>query len=323
MKLKITGTKKLIVVAILFLNVGTMAQDTKLAELALDLSSKYLIIRDFALSTSGDEAYVTVQSALSELSVLASIKRKKNTWAEPQLVSFSGKYMDMEPFFSKDNLRLYFASNRPLDDSEVEPKDFDIWYVERKNIDSDWGNPTNMGAPINTEHNEFYASIAHNNNLYFTSDNPIAKGKDDILFSAWEDGKYSDPISLSDSINTAGYEFNSFISPDESYLIFSGYSRADGLGSGDLYISYKDKDGSWGKAVNMGKEINSKYMDYCPFVDFNSMTLYFTSKRSSFNEVNDFQSMEEVLRDINKSENGMSKIYKADFQAIINTTSLQ
>lgn len=117
-------------------------------------------------------------------------------------------------------------------------KDYDVWYVERKNTDAPWSKPINLGKPVNTGHNEFYPSVSKNNNLYFTSDSPESKGKDDIFFSPWENEKYLQPLLLSDSINTEGYEFNSFVSQDESYLIFSGYNRKDGFGSGDLYISY-------------------------------------------------------------------------------------
>ena len=68
--------------------------------------------------------------------------------------------------------------------------------------------------------------------------NASTKGKDDIFVSKWENGKYTEPVSLSDSINSDGYEFNAFIAPDESYIIFTAYQREDGFGSGDLYMSY-------------------------------------------------------------------------------------
>ena len=54
----------------------------------------------------------------------------------------------------------------------------------------------------------------------------------------------------------------------------------DGFGSGDLYISYRISDNVWTKAKNLGAEINSDKMDYCPYVDTKTNTLYFTSKRS-------------------------------------------
>lgn len=117
--------------------------------------------------------------------------------------------------------------------------------MTRKSITEPWSEPMNLGAPINTEHNEFYPAISMSKNLYFTSDRPSAIGKDDIFLSEWNSGTYNDVTSLSASINTEGYEFNSYIAPDESFIIFSGYNRKDGLGSGDLYISFKNTDGSW------------------------------------------------------------------------------
>lgn len=286
------------------------SQDLATVAPAFEMLSKYPNIRDIALSPSGNEAYFTIQSPLEEISIIANIKKESGVWLEPKMVSFSGRYKDLEPFLAPDGLRLYFASNRPLADSIGQPKDFDIWYVQRTTIDAAWGRPINVGSPINTEHNEFYPSITQNNNLYFTSDAPSSKGKDDIFYSAWNNDRYASPLSLSGSINTEGYEFNAYVSPDESFIIFSGYNREDGLGSGDLYISHKDEAQNWGVAANLGESINSKYMDYCPFMDLNSQTLYFTSRRSSIVKTNTFQSLEDFENEIGTYENGMSRIYK-------------
>ncbi len=290
-----------------------IGQNTKSIEPVFNSLSNFQNVRDFTLSSNGEEAYITIQSPLSEISVIVEVTKIDNSWSEPKIVSFSGKYSDLEGFLSPDNLRLYFVSNRPLNNKDNKAKDYDIWYVERNNINLEWGAPINLGAPINTSDNEFYPSVSINNNLYFTSDGENTLGKDDIFYSVWSDNTYSDPINLGNSINTVGYEFNSFISPDENYIIFSGYNRGDGQGSGDLYISYKNETNTWGKATNLGKEINSKQMDYCPFVDSKTGILYFTSKRSVFSESNNFQSINDLLMEIDKSENGLSRIYKTHF----------
>ena len=167
-----------------------------------------------------------------------------------------------------------------------------------------------MNAPINTDFDEIYPSVANNNNLYFTRDSPDTKGKDDIFISEWEESVYKSPVSLSDSINSASYEFNNYISPDESFIIYSGYNRKDGYGSGDLYISYKDEAGVWSKSKNLGQEINSAQMDYCPFVDFDTGMLYFTSRRSTVNQKTIYSSIDKLVGEINKYKNGYSRIYK-------------
>jgi hypothetical protein len=296
---------------LIFYSSIAFAQEKKVVPFLPEIFSQFPNVRDIAISTEGDEIYFSVQSHVDEVSFIASAKRENNKWSNPEIVSFSGKYFDIEPFLSSDGLKLFFASNRPVGNTDDKLKDFDIWYVQRENKNSKWSSLINLGEPINSPANEFYPSIAKNNNLYFTCDERSTKGKDDIFFSPWENGKYSDPISLSDSINSDGYEFNAFVAPDESYIIFTAYQREDGFGSGDLYMSVKDSKGIWAKAKNLGVEINSNKMDYCPFVDAKTNTLYFTSKRSIINDSGKgFSIMQEFLNEMKKYENGLSRMYK-------------
>jgi hypothetical protein len=137
-------------------------------------------------------------------------------------------------------------------------------------------------------------------------------GMDDIYMCLWNGNSYETPQLLDSAINTSGYEYNAFISHDEQFIIFDRYNAPDGLGSGDLYISYKDKHGNWQPATNMGPVINSKYMDYCPFYDQGSEILYFTSRRSElapmkFNDVSELKMATEVI------SNGQSRIYMVEF----------
>ena len=130
------------------------------------------------------------------------------------------------------------------------------------------------------------------------------KGGDDIFYCKFENGTYSKPISLSDSINTDGSEYNAFIAPDGSYIIFGAYKRADGYGSGDLYISYSLPNGEWTKAKNLGPNVNSATMDYCPFVDKKGV-LYFTSRRG----ILELKSEKEQLKESKKFPGGRSRLY--------------
>ena len=284
------------------------AQDSNSAIPAIqEIFKQFDNVRDFTLSNSGDEAYFTGQSPLAEVSVIFKISKINGSWQKPKLVPFSGKSNDLEPFLSPDNLRLYFVSNRQLYDTASQ-LNYDIWYVERKALSDAWSEPVNLGPTINTQYDEFYPSVAHNGNLYFTSVRPGMDGKDDIFFSKWENGQYAEPATLSDSVNTDGYEYNAFISPDESYLIFGAYNRPDGLGSGDLYISFY-REGQWTKGKNLGNSVNSKWMDYCPFVVGD--TLFFTSKRvKEFGKGLEIDSYDNFVERVVVYENGLSRIYQ-------------
>lgn len=279
--------------------------------------SKFKSIRDFTINDEEDEAYFTLQSPLNEVSVIMRLSKSENGWSSAEMASFSGRYSDLEPFFSPDYLRLYFASNRPVSKDSTNTKDFDIWYVERSSVTAKWSQPVNVGAPINTKADEFYPAITSSKNLYFTAITEATGPGDDIFISVWNGSGYESPKQLSDSINTKGAEFNAYVSPDESYILFGGWRRPDGVGAGDIYISQK-KDGIWQKAKNLGTPFNSKSTDYCPYVNTKTNTLYFTSRRSGIKVPDSgFNSTEELFKAINRYDDGSSKIYKVDFETIL------
>ncbi|NQV14970.1 PD40 domain-containing protein [bacterium] len=302
----------------LFINLLFGQSASSVLPLFQELLIEYPNVRDFSISADEDEAYLSVQSPRGDISSILVLKKTRKNWGKPRIASFSGGYMDLEPFLSPDGLKLYFASNRPLESTEEKAKDYDLWFVQRSSKIAAWSAPSPMDTIINSEHNEFFPSLTRTGNLYFTSDKPDSKGKDDIFYSELKEGQYLEPVSLSDSVNSAGYEFNAFIAPDESYLLFSGYNRPDGLGSGDLYVSYRNADGNWSAARNLGEQINSKYMDYCPFVTAKTNTLFFTSRRSNINQSPmGFKSIKELSREINKYENGYSRVYQVSADGIL------
>lgn len=299
--------KKIIITVLLFALIDNLyAQKVNLLNINL---SQYTNVRDFCVSENGNEAFLTIQSTHEEIAQIVTIKRKKGKWSNPKLLPFCDEHKYMEPFLSKDSNRLYFASNRPKKENDSSKSNFDIWYVERKDEYSEWSTPVNMGQPINTENDEFYPSLADNGNLYFTMDSQLGMGKDDIYFSKWNGTEYEPPAILNNNINSDGYEFNAFISGDESFLIFTKYKAKDGIGSGDLYISRKNNiTNNWQPAENLGSVINTPYMEYCPFYDNKTNILYFTSKRNNLVSKK-FKNIQELEEYISKGENGNSKIY--------------
>ncbi|MFL1895082.1 hypothetical protein ACJRPK_05225 [Aquimarina sp. 2-A2] len=304
---------RVLIYVCLLLSLPCWSQKGETANSTLESLTNFTNIRDFTVSTSGLEGYCTIQSPLGEVSYIVRVqKTDASGWSNPQLVRFSGQFMDLEPFLSGDGLKLYFASNRPLDSIKSKSKDFDIWYVQRDDLASSWSDPINLGTPVNTKADEFYPSIVADGSIYFTSTRTGTKGKDDIFYSQLQEGEFKAPISL-EKINTEGYEFNAYVSPKEDFMIFTAYQRKDGMGSGDLYISYRDKNKKWGSSINLGNEINSLAMDYCPYYDFRTHTLYFTSRRSVIENDKKYKSLEAIEKAINVYSNGYSRVYDINF----------
>jgi hypothetical protein len=81
-----------------------------------------------------------------------------------------------------------------------------------------------------------------------------------IRYSQLINGKREEPKALSKKINTGKWTAHPFIAPDESYLIWDS-EREGGYGASDLYISFRQENGAWGPAINMGEDINTERDD--------------------------------------------------------------
>jgi hypothetical protein len=210
----------------------------------------------------GKEFYFTRRGEeFGERNTLCVSKLINDKWTQPEVASFSGTHFDYEPHISPDGQKLYFGTNRstPVD---AEPgSGGNIWFVERKG--DTWGNPK-------YHCNGMFASITQNGALY------VGRGRDGICRQENKDNKYSEFVSLNDPINLPRIDFHPFISPDESYLIFDSYDRPENISVADLYISFKKEDGSWGKPINMGNDINTKEWEGCPFVSRDGKYFFFT-----------------------------------------------
>lgn len=213
--------------------------------------------------------------------VIIFITFEKGRWSQPKVAPFSGRYRDGGPAFSADGNKLFFYSRRPLEDGKDEMPENDIWLVERTG--DGWSSPKNLGPTVNSPFVEATPSLAANGNLYFTStrvqyDDSI--GNSDIFVSELIDGEYTEPRGLGAAINSPSARDSSpFIAPDESYIIFSRDSRRFDAGGnvidGDrkLMISYKDSNGAWQEAVDMGPQFSDTRF---PSVSPDGRYLFFT-----------------------------------------------
>jgi len=100
----------------------------------------------------------------------------------------------------------------------------DIHFIARK-PSGEWSDPVNMGPVINSDDSENYPSVAANGNLYFFSRRNEGIGLYDIYVSKFVGGQYQAPQFLADSVNSEKNDWDSFIAPDESYIIFSSQNR--------------------------------------------------------------------------------------------------
>ena len=100
-------------------------------------------------------------------------------------------------------------------------------------------------------------------------------GHGKLSYSRLTDGQYEPPVKLSNEMNEGKWIAHPYIAPDESYLMWD-VVREEGYGQADLYISFKQKDGSWLSPINMGSIINTELQESAPIVTHDGKYLFFT-----------------------------------------------
>ena len=196
-------------------------------------------------------------------------KKENGKWGTPQVVSFSGRWSDWDPFLSPDGKRIFFVSNRPLTDSDQNKpqRKTHIWYADKLAGDS-WAAPKYITGPFNLDGIGNYApSVSNLGTLCFFSparDKTVAKS----YYAKWLGGHYSEIKEL--AINGANEVGDPFIAPDESYIIF--------VSGNDLYISCRNGEG-WTTGQKLGPQVNDGNSNFDPTVSPDGKTLYYSSAR--------------------------------------------
>lgn len=211
-----------------------------------------LATRDIAITPDGNELYFSV--TLGAKTMIMVTRQVGGVWTEPEVAPFSGRYLDIEPTISADGQRLFFLSTRPQTGQEEKSGWVyqDIWVVDRKG--DGWGEPYNLGPPVNSDAPEYFPSITADGTLYFTRE-----GEDRVSLtyrSRLVDGVYTEPELLPPQVNCGSNRFNVCVARDESFAIVPAVGRDDGFGGVDYYVVFRDDDDTWSEPVNMGPRIN-------------------------------------------------------------------
>ena len=189
-------------------------------------------------------------------------------WSQPKIIPFTLSEDGDCPVLSFDGNKMYFNSNRPTDEGGIRRER--IWCAEF--ADGEWGNPYPLGNEINGQHLHWQISIDMSGSIYFGSERSGSKGKDDIFYSRYSNNTHLKPISLEDNINTIGHESTPYVDPRGEYLIFC----RDGL-----WISFRDSDNNWSKAIKMGDSFDG----ICPYVSPDGKYLFFLKMGRGFNDI--------------------------------------
>jgi hypothetical protein len=217
------------------------------------VSTKKYSEDSITFSPKGDVIYFT---RASNDPVMAKIMVSRKTgimvsrktgerWTYPVVAPFSGQHIDFESHVSPDGNILFFNRFNP-NDKAIEDG---IWMM-RKTGDG-WGKPIFVGKGM-------YATSTLDGYIYLT-DRSRPYEKQGIVRTRLVENRFTAFEWQEGGVNSPGpgrkAGRHSYISPDESFIVFDSYKKGTD-NTGRLFVCFRDKDGSWSNAVDLGDEIN-------------------------------------------------------------------
>jgi Tol biopolymer transport system component len=277
----------------------------------------------FALSSGNNETCVTFTPdgktayfqkgiAWSGVSIVVFSQLKDDVWTEPEVAPFSGRYRDSAPFIAPDGKRLFFSSTRPVA-GESAKNDLDIWFVEK--TANGWGEPQNLGLPVNTADHEISPTVAADGTLYFASNRSGARGGADIYRSRLIDGKYAEPENL-EAINSPEYDSGPCVDARSERLFFAS-SRPGGAGAMDIYVS-AHRNGRWEVPRNVGGAVNTPAAELWTALSPDGRYLLFNSNRKIDDAAIERKPLTytQLIKKLRSPGNGSTDIYRIELSAL-------
>ena len=268
-----------------------------------------------SFTPDGDTVYFSKSAPHSYRYAMMESHRVRGRWTTPTVLPFSGRYSDSDPTLSPDGKKMLWSSDRPVRPGTIK-HDYDIWMVERTPAGS-WGEPRRLPSPINSDANEYAASMTADGAIYFSS---ARDGAIQAFRSRFVNGSWTTPENVTRLIDrgdtsVVAWDLDVMVDPHERFLLL-GSIRREGFGNFDIYVSW-NLDGNWSPAVHLPAPFNTRARDYAPHLSPDGETLYLSSERGFALDSIDHQlSYRELTERLRGTLNGSGNIYAISIHAL-------
>ena len=199
------------------------------------------------------------QAGLNQEMVLLQ-KNKEDQWRESAVLPRQG-----QPFIAPDGKTMHLGR----------------YYKER--TQAGWSELKRLGAPFEEIH--IMRLTSSSLGTYVFDEVGSADGDGMLRHSRLINGTREVPKPLGNEFNTGTFNAHPFLAPDESYIIWDS-QREGGFGNSDIYVSFRQADGSWGAAINLGAAINTAAWEAAATVTPDGKCLFFNRNMGSDNYEN-------------------------------------
>lgn len=222
-----------------------------------------------AFSPDATECAFTVFESMYAHNRILCTRFENGAWTpQTPLTGVEGREM-LEPLFSRDNSRLYFA----VKSADASPN-VDFWEMQR--VTRGWSKPRRLPDPLNSDQNEFCLAQTADGTMYFASARANGHGGLDLYRTVSKPGQPVQVENLGMPVNSASDDGDPGISPDGHTLVFySEANRPRHTGNSDLFICFDNGKGGWTNPVNLGEGFNTPAAEYAATFSQDGLVLFF------------------------------------------------
>ena len=234
------------------------------------------------IASNKSDNYKKAELRLKQCNIAKNLLENKQPF---EVINMGGAINTQDPEYSPvvslDGNAVYFTSRRLRKDGsnadiidETVNQHLEDIYVSYKDFEGNWTEPILMEF-CKPDRNEATVAVSRDERSVFTY---IGEGDaGNIYTSSFLGGKYGNLEKVDiEGVNTEYWEPHINVSPDGKTIFFVS-NRLGGFGGRDIYEMTKMPDGSWGKPINLGPNVNSAYDEDSPFIAVDNKTLYFSS----------------------------------------------
>jgi outer membrane protein OmpA-like peptidoglycan-associated protein len=185
---------------------------------------------------------------------------------------------DRMPLIAPDGKTLYFIRGGNANNYGGTDND-DIYYSSANNM-GEWQESICLGYPLNNSSPNAVISISPDNNTLFlmhqySNDGKFKKSGFSVTQRTDKGWSVPKDVIAENYYNEGGS--NEFCFSTDMLVLISAIKTKQTVGSNDLYVSFRNEDGTYTEPLNMGNVINSKGWEVTPFLASDNKTLYFSS----------------------------------------------
>jgi outer membrane protein OmpA-like peptidoglycan-associated protein len=183
------------------------------------------------------------------------------------------------PVLSPDSQTLYFVRQYHPQNVGGISDPGDIWYSERRE-DGQWGEAKHAGKTIN---NRFYNAIIgfSDEQSAYVHGHYLKQGKkpttQGVSMTQGQHDQWNFPkaVEIPYFYTKSGHRSGSLHASNNIMIVT--LQSYDTRGAEDLYVLFRQSNGSWSEPKNLGNDINTAYQEMTPFLAPDGKTLFFAS----------------------------------------------